>query len=202
MRTVVLLAGAFPRKGGAERAVLDAAGRVVACDGAAAAFRRRTGRWPTAVVGDLDSMRARLPAEVEVVRMPDQDTSDLDKAVRFCRSRGWDDLVIVGATGGRMDHAIGNVFRALAAGVEVVTDDGTFHLVCGRRRLKTRPGAGVSVFADDPRVKVTSRGLVWPLDGVRLNSVAAATLNRAKGSAIALASDRPIFVFIENGPRS
>ena len=53
----------------------------------------------------------------EFVRVAEQETNDLDKAIRLCRERGWGDLVVVGATGLREDHAIGNVYRALAAEV-------------------------------------------------------------------------------------
>ena len=54
-RTVILAAGDFPKTGGAAWKLLAAATRVVACDSAADAYRRRFRKWPTVVIGDLDS---------------------------------------------------------------------------------------------------------------------------------------------------
>lgn len=199
--TVVLAAGDFPKRGGAAWKLLAAATRVVACDSAAVAYRRRFRRWPDVVVGDLDSIppasAARLASRAsELVRIPDQETNDLEKALGFCAARGWKDVVVVGATGKREDHALGNVFRALDRGVEIVTDHGRFVPVCGAATLRVGRGAAVSVFAPDPKTRMTSRGLVWPLDGVRFRNLYCATLNRAAASRVSLTATRPVAVYV------
>lgn len=199
--TVILANGKFPRKGSRPWRLLEEAARVVACDGAARVYRRRFGRWPDVVVGDLDSFgpisdsisRGTFP---RVVRVPEQETNDLAKAIRLCADEGWCSPIVVGATGRREDHAIGNVFRALVAGVPIVTDEGTFHPVCGRVTLAVRPDMGVSVFAPDPLTKMTSRGLRWPLGGVTFSNIYCATLNRTTGRRLTVTSDRPAYVFV------
>ena len=200
--TVILAAGDFPKKGGAAWQQLAAATRVVACDSAAAAYRRHFRKWPTVIVGDMDSLggprfRAAAHAAAEVVRIPDQETNDLEKAMALCARRGWRAPVIVGATGKREDHTIGNVFRALAARLPIVSDFGTFYPVCGKKTLRTQKGQAVSVFAPDPRTRMTSKGLVWPLDGVCLKRLYTATLNRAAGKTVTVTSDRPVTVYVE-----
>ena len=130
---VILADGDFPRAGGEARLILGRARRVVACDGAALAYRRRYRRWPDFTIGDFDSASAVPPG---AVRMESQEENDLAKAIAFCRTQGWHDLVIVGATGRREDHTIGNIFRALAAQVKVVSDFGVFHPVVGSARLR------------------------------------------------------------------
>ena len=200
-KTVILAQGDFPRRDGRPWQLLASAKRVVACDGAAAAYRRRFGRWPDVIVGDLDSLKSR-PKGVEVVRVAEQETNDLEKAMALCRTRQWRDVVIVGATGRREDHTLGNVFRALAAGVPIVTERGVFHPVCGAASFRTRPDAGVSVFAPDPATRMTSKGLRWPLAGVRFANLYCATLNRASGRRVAVTSDRPVSVFVESRKES
>ena len=196
--TVILAAGDFPRKGGEAWRLLASAKRVVACDSAADAYRRRFGRWPTVAVGDMDSAKAAIAASsgCRVVRVDEQETNDLEKAIAYCRSRRWKSPVIVGACGKREDHAIGNVFRALAHGLEIVTDRGRFVPVCGKTMLRVRPGAAVSIFAPDPATRMTSRGLEWPLDGVRFDNLYCATLNRAVAARLTLTSDRPVSVYV------
>ena len=198
MRTVILAAGDFPRRGGRAWEILVGARRVVACDSAAVAYRRRFHRWPDVVIGDMDSAECR---GANVIRIPDQDTNDLTKAIRYAKARGWRDLVAVGATGRREDHMLGNLFRALDEDVPVVTESGTFHPVVGTRRFAVRPGAAVSVFAPDPATRLTSTGLKWPLDGVRFgrahaDSLYFATLNRTTGRRLTITADRRILVFI------
>ena len=217
-RTVILAAGDFPRKGGAAWKLLAAATRVIACDSAADAYRRWFRRWPDVIIGDLDSIVGgprrsgtdRRPSEGGAVRpgphasqpsvcvrIPDQNTNDLEKAMTYCAAHGWRNPVIVGATGKREDHAIGNVFRALDYGCEIVTDHGRFIPVRGKATLKVAKGAAVSIFAPDPKTRMTSRGLEWPLDDVRFRNLHCATLNRATSVRVTLTTTRPVSVFIE-----
>lgn len=193
--TVILAAGDFPRAGGAAWRLLAGAKRVVCCDGAAQAYRRRFKREPLAIVGDLDSLKGGRSGGARIVHVAEQETNDLAKAVRWCAAQGWKRPVIVGATGKREDHTLGNVFRALAFGLEIVTDHGRFVPFEGRLRLKVAAGAPVSVFAPDPTTRMTSKGLEWPLDGVRFDNLYCATLNRAMATTVTLTSTRRVSVW-------
>ena len=115
----------------------------------------------------------------------------------YCAKQGWKNPVIVGATGKREDHTIGNVFRALAYGCEIVTDLGRFVPVCGKAAFKVRKGAAVSVFAPDPKTRMTSKGLEWPLNEVRFRTLYCATLNRATGSRVNLTATHSAIVYFE-----
>lgn len=194
-KTVILAAGEFPRKGGAARKLLAAATRVVACDGAADTYRRRFRKWPDVIIGDLDSFCGQSTSTA-VVRIPDQGTNDLEKAMAYCAAQGWRNPVIVGATGKREDHAIGNVFRALDYGCEIVTDHGRFVPVRGKATFKVKKGAAVSIFAPDPKTRMTSKGLEWPLDDVRFRNLYCATLNRTTGTCVVLTSTKPVSIYI------
>ena len=189
---VILAAGAFPKKGGEARRILDSAQSVVCCDSAADALRRNCGREPFAVVGDCDSVKGRFS---NVVKVEEQDTNDLAKAVRFCREKGIGNLVILGATGKRDDHSLGNIFRALDFAIDVVTDYGRFTALEGTRTYRVKPGAGVSVFAVDPETEMTSNGLKWPLDGVKFENLYCATLNRAVGGEVTLSSTKRVYIY-------
>ena len=104
--------------------------------------------------------------------------------------------MIVGATGKREDHAIGNVFRALDYGCEIVTDHGRFTPVRGKASFKVVKGAAVSIFAPDPKTRMTSKGLEWPLDEVKFRNLYCATLNRTTATRVTLTTTRPISVYI------
>ena len=198
--TVILAAGDFPKKNGAAWKILAAAKRVVACDSAADAYRRNFHKWPDVIIGDFDSV-SRLSSRVlrpsSLIRISDQDTNDLEKAMAYCAKQGWRKPVVVGATGKREDHTLGNVFRALACGCEIVTDHGRFIPVRGKATFTVAKGAAVSIFAPDPRTRMTSKGLEWPLDDVKFRNLYCATLNRATGKRVTLMATRQVSVFIE-----
>ncbi len=191
---VILAAGDFPKRGSAARRILEGALTVVCCDSAADAYRAKVGREPSVALGDGDSVRGPFDAFVKV---EEQDTNDLAKAIRLCAERGWRDPIALGVTGKREDHTLGNVFRAMEAGVTVVTDYGIFRpLEAGPNAFDVIPGAAVSVFATDKRTRMSSDGLAWPLAGVTFENLYCATLNRATGLKVAIRSNRPAFVYI------
>ena len=214
-RTIILANGEFPKKDGEAWQLLVGAKRVVCCDGAADAYRRRFRRWPDVIVGDFDSIvpsassptgvdtgrlssasrRGRRRYGVMVVHIPDQDTNDLEKAMTYCAKQGWRNPIIVGATGKREDHAIGNVFRALDYGCEIVTETGRFVPVCGKATFKVAKGAAVSIFAPNPKTRMTSKGLEWPLDEVRFRNLYCATLNWTTATRVSLTATHPVYVY-------
>ena len=196
--TVILAAGDFPSKGGEPWRILRSASRVVACDSAAETFHKAFRRWPEVVVGDLDSISAN--PDTEVVRDAGQDDNDLAKALHLCRERGWEVFAVLGATGKREDHTIGNIYRALDAQVRVITETGDFIPVggaAGTLTFTTWKNAGVSVFAPDPKTRMSSKGLKWKLAGVNFDNAYCATLNRASAKRVTIDSDRPAFVYVE-----
>lgn len=198
-KTVILANGDFPREGGVAWKILANAGRVVACDGAADAYIAHFGKPPSITVGDMDSLKnpsAFSSGGALLRRISGQDDNDLAKAVRICRENGWENPVILGATGKRDDHTLGNIFRAFEFGLEIVTDYGRFTPVCGEAKFALPVGSPFSVFAPDPATHATSRGLEWPLDGVKFTNLYCATLNRTNAPLVEIASDRTIFAYI------
>ncbi|MBR1921269.1 MAG: thiamine diphosphokinase, partial [Kiritimatiellae bacterium] len=114
----------------------------------------------------------------------------------WCRQKGWRRLAAVGATGRREDHSLGNVFRALDLGVEVVTDHGRFVPVAARAAFRVARGTPVSVFAPEAGTRMTSVGLKWPLDRVRFGNLYCATLNQAVRARVEVTTTRPVMVYL------
>lgn len=183
------------------RRILAEAALLVCCDGAFAAART-LGREPDFVVGDGDSLSPADRAALgdRFVHVAEQDTNDLAKAFRFVRPRA-SRIAILGATGLREDHMLGNVFRlvdftAAVPDTVLYSDFGTFEIVRGERTFAAQAGDAVSVFAPVPDTKVSSTGLEWPLDGVSLADLWAGTLNRTTGPSFTLRTDgKPILVY-------
>lgn len=191
--TVILAAGDYPKKKSKAHKLLESATRVVACDGAAFSYIKDFGKAPEIIIGDLDSLDGSNGSNI--IHISSQDTNDLEKAIDFCRARGWDDIIVVGATGKREDHMIANVFLALEKAVMIVTEYGTFAPVKDSLELKLSVGTPVSIFAPDPKTKVKSVGLEWPLDKHKFTNLYSAALNRTNAETMILTTNRPILVY-------
>lgn len=96
---------------------------------------------------------------------------------------GYKDIVIIGATGKREDHTLGNISLlteyAGYMNVIMITDTGLFRPVLKSTEFKSFTGQQISVFSIDTQTEITSRGLKYPLEGVRINNWWRATLNEA-----------------------
>lgn len=131
-QAVILGGGDFPSHA-LPLAFLEGAERVVCCDGAAMGYMARTGRRPWAIVGDGDSLGGDFKAEnADILHLvSEQDSNDQTKAVRFCKEQGLTRLVLLGASGAREDHTLGNIslcieYMRMGLEIRMYTDHGVF----------------------------------------------------------------------------
>ncbi len=75
---------------------------------------------PMAVVADFDSsVDAFVPFDTEIVRLPiRKDVTDTAAAVAYARERGYTEFLLLGCTGGRLDHQ----YAAVQLLVQLVRD--------------------------------------------------------------------------------
>ncbi|HUX95122.1 MAG TPA: thiamine diphosphokinase [Bacteroidales bacterium] len=185
--TVILADGTFPSHE-IPLNYLRNAERIVCCDGSTKDLLD-FGLEPDSIVGDMDSLSADLAKRFSDRLHPDsgQDTNDLTKAVNWCRGNGYFELVIVGATGKREDHTIGNIslLAEYSADVNVimVTDTGILRSFFSSTEISVIPGQQVSIFSLNPETEITSHGLKYPLIKSKLNNWWNATLNEATGNS-------------------
>ena len=209
--TAILAAGSPPSHEVPLR-ILREADRLIACDGAWRAAME-LGRRPDAVVGDGDSLGDGGARELARLGIPfieesEQDTNDLCKAFRHADG---DLVAILGATGRREDHSLGNIFHLIdfaeerlragfaaeSPGVAIVTDSGVFEpTLPPGRSWDVKAGQPVSVFAPLPSTEMSSEGLEWALDGVDFGSLWRGTLNRAAGERFTIRTSRPAIIFL------
>jgi thiamine pyrophosphokinase len=183
--TVILANGKFPEHD-IPLGIIKSAKRIICCDGAAETLLD-SGLEPFAIVGDCDSLSSRVIEKYEAIiyRIAEQETNDLSKSVRWCFEKGYDDIVILGATGKREDHTIGNISLlaefARIVRLKMVTDNGTFIPILKSAVVDSFPGQQVSLFSIDPGTEITSAGLKYPLVNKKTGNWWEATLNESTG---------------------
>lgn len=199
---VILANGRFPSTG-LPLGYLNNAGRIICCDGSVASLVEY-GLEPWAIAGDLDSLPADLKNKYRdrLHHYDDQETNDLTKAVRFCLEQGIADIVILGATGLREDHTLGNI-SLLADYTEylsarIVTDYGIFIPAQSGRSISSWPGQQISVFTIDKGIQIRSSGLKYPMVNMELENWWMGTLNEAIGDHFSLSFNKGrVLVFLE-----
>jgi len=182
-KTAIVADGIFPSHS-IPLSYLKNADRIICCDGSAENLSK-AGYKPEAIVGDMDSLSEKLTRRFKdrLFRNDDQDTNDLTKAVNWCSERGYSDIVIVGATGKREDHTIGNISLLTEyikdVNVIMVTDTGLILPYLKSCKVSSFPGQQVSIFSIDPETEITSAGLRFPLEKKKSENWWIATLNEA-----------------------
>jgi thiamine pyrophosphokinase len=187
--TVIVADGTFPQHE-IPLGYLHKAKRIICCDGSTENLIL-AGMEPDAIIGDMDSLNEELATRFadRIYKDDNQDTNDLTKVVEWCRENGFKDILIVGGTGKREDHTLGNISLlteyAADMNVMMVTDTGIFRPLLASASFSSFPGQQISIFSINPDTEVTSHGLKYPL--VRtIKNWWFATLNEALGDSFSL----------------
>jgi thiamine pyrophosphokinase len=123
------------------------------------------------LVGDLDSIVTQtVPGHVIVERHPaDKDQTDLDLALELAMRDEPSRVVVVGGTGGRLDHELATALlicdeRWSEIELDWVSSRARAHVIRRRRIVHGDVGAIVTLLAvGGPVSGLTTRGLKWEL---------------------------------------
>ena len=217
MATAVIVGnGQFPKRE-YPLYLLESADYVICCDGALDTylrhFRGRNLRRPDVVVGDMDSLSEKTAERFRdiAVKIDEQETNDQSKAFHYILEHfpDVDTVHILGATGKREDHTIGNLsllmeyareMRRQDCGrtvfVDIVSDWSTAFAITDTCTLDVGEGRSVSIICPDNSLNIKSEGLVWPTDNVVFDNLWQATLNRASADRISLTFSHPSIALI------
>ena len=206
---VILAAGDFPTHEVPLR-VLREADFVVCCDSAYGEIMRDEdlGIKNYVVIGDGDSLTENDKEKLgdRWIHVAEQDYNDLHKAMDYATSRFSpldSRFSLIGATGKRDDHTLGNISYLVTfaeehpdAEIEMLTDYGRFEAITDTATLPAVPGQQVSIFAFDNTLKIESAGLKYPTGQVRFDTLWKATLNEALSDAFTLTLSHPAGVLL------
>lgn len=225
---VILAAGDFPSHPVPLRA-LHEADFVVCCDSAYETIKNEElGIRDYVVVGDGDSLSEADKRTLgdRWLEVSEQDYNDLHKAMDYAMVEGGrrkaedgapydlrpptSDLkvTILGATGRREDHTLGNISYLVTfaeehpgADIEMLTDHGRFVAMRGSRTFRSFPRQQVSIFSMSPDNAISGTALRWPLDGFHARRWWQATLNEALGESFTLTAEDWLVVFLTHEPK-
>lgn len=155
---------------------------VIACD-SGMEFFKRNGICPDLILGDFDSADTesmayfRQKTDVQIEQFPaEKDWTDTELALRRALSFAPDHIDLVGATGSRLDHVLGNLCLltlGLESGTEIFLLDphNCIRLIDGPLTIRKNEqyGAFISLVPHGGAVSgLTLRGMKYPLEDALL----------------------------------
>ncbi len=131
---------------------------------------------PDFIIGDLDSIRPEVYDyfydKCEIKHIKSQNDTDVEKCIKFAIKKKYDEIILLGVTGDRLDHTFCNLGIVLKffdkVKLSIVHKNSYLAAFKGNIVLKTIPKETISIYAIDKKTKITSEGLKYPLKNISL----------------------------------
>lgn len=152
---------------------------VISVDGGARHLRKM-GIIPNILIGDFDStysedLKYFIDKEVETYKFPvDKDMTDSELAIEKAVEMGADELLLIGATGTRVDHSFANVLllkKCLDIGIKacIIDEHNQIYMFNSTFTLQKQDGYKLSLIPISEKVTgVTTNGLKYKLDNATM----------------------------------
>ena len=200
--------------------LLQKASCIICCD---ASVLKLKGLAPHYIVGDMDTLSPEYTLKYKDIihKSSCQETNDQTKAFSFALGLvppgTQADIHILGTTGGREDHTLGNIsllmeytrnignpiapFNNLmheGINVDIVTDNGIFTPHYNSFEKSCRAGQQISIISFDNTIRLKSQGLRYPTDNATFEFWWSGTLNEAVGNSFSLefSHSAPVLLFM------
>ncbi|WP_414043362.1 thiamine diphosphokinase [Macrococcus sp. EM39E] len=132
------------------------------------------GITPIAAFGDFDSVsrveRERIEGVIDIEYLPtEKNETDLEVGIQYAKSLGYDKVYIHGATGGRLDHFLGNLQTLIHPDILLSTSD--FIMVDALNEIQVLP-TGTHIIEKSNDKKYVSfipvnDGVILTIDGLK-----------------------------------
>ena len=195
---IILANGQYPSHPAALN-MLHTAGTIICTDGSANKLLEN-GLTPNVIIGDMDSTTVGQDSFKGLyVKISDQDNTDLDKALEWCKVNSLSQLTVLGTSQLREDHTIGNLILLANYSEELdinfVTDYFTITCHHGKRSFTSFKQQLVSLLPVEDIKSITTEGLEFPLIDELFPLSSRGISNRATGHQFIISSSGKIWVF-------
>lgn len=174
---------------------LVASSEIIVCADGGANRARALHITPDIILGDLDSITSSTKkyfTNIPILRIGDQHSTDLEKAITFCLRLSVTTANIVGALGERIDHATGSLgcFKKFRNEINLCCYDGhgILTLVDRQLSLRTTKGQKLSLIPLERCTGITTRHLKYDLKNGTLElGIREGISNEATASRVSIA---------------
>jgi len=137
---------------------------------------RNLGITPDFIIGDLDSISLStlkyFKNKSTVIKIKRQNDTDVEKCLKFAIRKKFDEVVLLGVTGDRLDHTICNlgiVIKFFGKIKIYLSAESSFLTSINKTtEFNSKVGETISIYAFDDKTKISSVGLKYKLNNTAL----------------------------------
>jgi thiamine pyrophosphokinase len=200
MRAVIVTGGSMPNTDIINEYV-NAESILIACD-SGLNYVHRAGLLPDVILGDFDSVDEAVLSYYkervgDITTYPvKKDNTDTELGIFAAEQRGCDEIVLLGATGTRLDHTLANVqllYPLLKKGIRarLVDEHNIVELVDDRFVTENKKGSYISLLPFTMSVcGITTKGLEYSLDDADIEPGTSLTVSNVITDDIAVITVR------------
>lgn len=143
---------------------------IICADGGANSAKK-LGITPDFIIGDLDSIDKSVlnffENKSKIIQIKRQNDTDVEKCLKFAIKNKFDEIVLLGVTGDRLDHTICNLGIVIKffgkIKILLVAENSFLFAINTNTIFKSKIGETISIYAFDNKTKITSTGLKYKL---------------------------------------
>lgn len=152
--------------------LLDADSLIIGADGGGNLLYRMK-ILPGLVIGDMDSISQDSVAYfresgVKIIHLKEQETTDFEKCLKYCKTKGVNKVLVFGATSMRPDHTLNNfsVMKRYKGGmaISLITEEYEIFFAVKHLEFSYPPGEIFSMLGMPVARSVTTKGLKYRLN--------------------------------------
>ena len=198
---IVIANGSFPSHPIAKN-YLNKSGTIICTDGAADKLID-SGKNPDIIIGDFDSTSIKGKDRTgKWIEPPDQNKTDLEKTFEWCIMNNIKKIVLLGSSGKREDHTIGNLFTLAKyhdeIQCEIITNHAKIICVSGENYIFADNNQNISIIATEPIERITLDGLQYNMKNESLLPSTRAISNKVISDKFYLESNGKVLVFLNH----
>ena len=131
---------------------------------------------PDVIIGDLDSISTealhKFRSVSKIIEIKRQNDTDVEKCLKYMIKKGFDEVLLMGVIGNRLDHTFCNLGIVLKffsqISVSLVAEDSFLKPAKGNVKFKSFVGETISLYGFDRKTRIISSGLKYPLKNIAL----------------------------------
>jgi thiamine pyrophosphokinase len=131
---------------------------------------------PDVIIGDLDSISSQTLKKFrntsKIIRLKGQNDTDVEKCLKYAIRKKYEEALLVGVTGNRLDHTFCNLGIVLKffpkINISLIAEDSYLKPFRGSIKIKTFPGETMSLYGFNKKTLIESKGLKYRLKNIPL----------------------------------
>ena len=174
-KCLIIANGKSPAKSVVNYFVNKGYSTIICADGGANSAKK-IGVIPNFIVGDLDSISEStlkyFNGKSKIIKYKRQNDTDVEKSLKFAINKKYNEVILLGVTGDRLDHTICNLGIVLKffdkIKISLVSEKSFLIPINKPTILKSKIGETISFYAFDKKTKITSTCLKYKLNNTAL----------------------------------